>query len=594
MAESTRVPFWPLFICWIATAAALVARALLMGETTPLILDTDDAMRLTQVHDLLAGQGWYDSIQHRLNTPYGAEIHWSRLIDAPLAGLLLLLRGIVGNAADPALAYMWPLLLLGGFLWLVARIALQLGGPRALWPALLLPLVTLVTMAEFAPGRLDHHAVQILLALVMLLGALLAAADWRGALLSGIAAGLGLTIGIEALPMVAASVLALGLLWIGDGRHGSTLRAFGLALAATTLLGLMSSIAPNRWLVPGADAISATFALAALLCGLALVALSLLNIAGQGLRLAAGIAAGVLVLGLIVLSYPPLLAGPYGLVDPWLRDNWIDRIEEAAPFVTSLMAEPVYALAAGIPVLTAILVALWNIVSASERRRPWLIYLCFLMIALFVMALQIRAARFAMPLAIPGCAVLIAMAWRRMVTRNGFGPIFALLGSVIASSGLAIAPLVAIALLAQPGSADAAADPLRAARNACLMPGAFRDLAGLPPERVMAPIDLGSHLLLHTPHAVVAAPYHRNGAGVRDAFRFFNGPIAEARAVLEARGVGLVVICPAMREIRGLVDYTPDSFVSLFAADKLPAWLREVTLPGGVLRIYSVEPELGP
>jgi hypothetical protein len=106
----------------------------------------------------------------------------------------------------------------------------------------------------------------------------------------------------------------------------------------------------------------------------------------------------------------------------------------------------------------------------------------------------------------------------------------------------------------------------------------------------MTPIDLGSHMLLYTPHSVVAAPYHRNALGVLDAFRFFNGTIEDSRAMLRARGVTLVVICPAMKEIRGLVDHTPDSFVTLFAEGKLPAWLHEVSAPDAPLRVYSVEP----
>ena len=31
--------------------------------------DSDDAMRLVQVRDLLAGQGWFDMVQHRLMPP---------------------------------------------------------------------------------------------------------------------------------------------------------------------------------------------------------------------------------------------------------------------------------------------------------------------------------------------------------------------------------------------------------------------------------------------------------------------------------------------------------------------------------------------
>ena len=50
------------------------------------LLDTDDNMRISQVRALLHGQDWFDLRQYRLNPPYGANIHWSRLVDLPLAG----------------------------------------------------------------------------------------------------------------------------------------------------------------------------------------------------------------------------------------------------------------------------------------------------------------------------------------------------------------------------------------------------------------------------------------------------------------------------------------------------------------------------
>ena len=115
-------------------------------------------------------------------------------------------------------------------------------------------------------------------------------------------------------------------------------------------------------------------------------------------------------------------------------------------------------------------------------------------------------------------------------------------------------------------------------------------LAAMPPERVMTPIDLGSHLLAFTPHHVVAAPYHRNEAGVRDAFAFFNGPIEAGRDLLERRGVSLVVTCPALPEMRGLEDAAPDSFIRLSETGALPDWIVETSLPGEPLRVYAVLP----
>ena len=87
--------------------------------------DTDDNMRIMQVRGLLHGQGWYDLRQYRMNPPTGANIHWSRLVDLPIAGLILAFRPFLGGAGAErwavAIAPMLPYLLLVYSLALVAR-----------------------------------------------------------------------------------------------------------------------------------------------------------------------------------------------------------------------------------------------------------------------------------------------------------------------------------------------------------------------------------------------------------------------------------------------------------------------------------------
>jgi hypothetical protein len=78
--------------------------------------DTDDNMRIMQVRGLLHGQGWYDLRNYRMNPPFGANIHWSRLVDLPIAGLILGLRPFLGGPGAErwavAIAPMLPYLLL--------------------------------------------------------------------------------------------------------------------------------------------------------------------------------------------------------------------------------------------------------------------------------------------------------------------------------------------------------------------------------------------------------------------------------------------------------------------------------------------------
>lgn len=587
-AKTERIDWRLLAAFFVVTAIGLILRSIYGGM--PLINDTDDAMRLVEVRDFLGGQGWYDLTQHRLDAPYGASMHWSRLIDAPIAGLILVLRPVLGAWAETGAAYIYPLLMLLGLLWLSARLAIRLVGPDGALPGLALPAFSLVTLADFPPGRFDHHSAQILLLLVMVLATINALERPRQAIWAGIAAAVAIAIGIESLPGVVSAILAFGLSWVLDRRHAAALRWFGIAFALASLACLAIALPPERWLVPACDAISSVYALAALGTGVAFTTLSVANPHGWRSRLVAGAIAGAVLVAVVVGLFPQCLRGPYAALDPWLVTNWLDRIEEAQPAYLTLFANPVYVIPVSVPALLAVTVTVWQIVRGPAEARPrWLTYAAFLAVAVIVALVQVRAARMATSLAVPAGAAAIVAARALYLRRPNIGSIFGLVAGWIGFAGLALALIAGGALAALSSAQPAATGTAPAATPAdCRQPAAFATLAALPATRVMAPIDLGSHLLLFTPHSVVAAPYHRDQDGVRDTFRFFNDPIDEAHDVLTARGIGLVVICPAMPELRGLPDAAPDSFVRLLPEGKLPAWLNETTPPGSTLRTFSV------
>jgi hypothetical protein len=359
-------------------------------------------------------------------------------------------------------------------------------------------------------------------------------------------------------------------------------------------LALAQGVPPWRWLELRLDAISAVYAGAALLCAIAFVILSMLPLRSWIARLIAAVVAALAVIAILLAIDPAILKGPYAALDPWLVQNWLSHIAEAESWLQSMRDDPVYPLAVTIPVLVGLGTAVWNAVRRPPGSGAWLVAIGFLLMGLAVMLIQIRAARLVTPLAIPACAALIAMLWQYFRETKRALPAIGFFFSSLASAGLVIAAIVVIAEPTDPANATLGNTPLTNAapvsRDPCLLPSAFIDLSGLPPERIMAPVDLGSHILAYTPHAVVGAPYHRNQQGLLDTFHFFNEPIEQARAILDARGISLVVICPSMHEVRGLVDHTPDSFVSLFAANRLPGWLVDQSIPGATLKIYSVTP----
>lgn len=463
-------------------------------------------------------------------------------------------------------------------------------GPEGVLPALVLPLLSPAITAEFSPGRVDHHSVVVLLTLAMVLTAVEGLRRPRMAMVCGLLAATALAIATESLPGIGAAILVMGMVWVKDPARGALTRGFGVAFAGASVLHLMLARPPARWLEAACDMISPVYVAGALVVGAAFLLVSVLPAPRRAwhrllilgtLGLAGG--AG------IVIAYPDCLGGPYGQLDPWLREHWIGAIVEARPWGVSVIDIPAYALAAGVPVLAAVLVVCWRLWRVEAQREDWATLLVFLLATGLVMLVQLRGARLALMPAMPAAAWLIVTLRQRYLARPRLGQALALAGGWLAFAGLVLSLVVTMLVGMVPGRAQQVAQA-RASKAPCLVPTAFADLAGLPPERIMSPIDLGSHLLLKTPHAVVAAPYHRNEQGVLDAFRFFNEPIEAAREILDERGVGLVVICPAMAEMRGLAGAAEDSFVRLWENDSLPAWLAEESLPDSPLKVYAVLP----
>lgn len=585
MAQSFSERYRALLVpaVYLVIAAILLARAISNAASVPLLLDTDDAMRMVVVRDFLAGQNWYDHVQYRMNTPWGGEMHWSRLVDLPIAGLILLFRPFFGAGADMIAAYAYPLILLGLMLAVLAALARELVGREGVLPAVVLPAFALPMLNELAPGRIDHHGLQMVLMTATMLFAVKALKATRFALLAGLLAATSLAVGTETLPLAAAAVTALGLAWVIAPRHAPAMRLFGLAFAAAAVLHLALYLPPSRWFEPACDALSIVFVLAAVGAGLSLVLLGLLPLARPWQRLGAGLVLGGALLTGLVLAYPDCLRGPYGALDPYVIDVWMSRITETHPLLVDILALSPFAIGLAVPLALGCLAVVLAIWRDAEHRLAFVVVAVFIALAVAVTLLQVRGGRLALPLVMPALAWLIVAARRAYLVRRSVLRILALLLAWLGSAGL-VSALAAAALSPEPESVGGIG------RDACIMPAAFADLAGLPPERIMTPIDLGAHMLLHTPHAVVSGPYHRNRDGLRDVVTFLMQPLEAQRPMLAERGIGLVVTCNGLSEMH-LEGAAPDSFIALSAQDRLPAWLVDQSLPDSPLRVYAVLPQ---
>src|SRR3954470_2722048 len=232
---------WPLAAWFVFAVAALW---LMHGVS----LDTDSAMRLVEVRDLRAGQGWFDTVQHRINSPYGLPMHWSRLVDAPLALLSLV--------SEQFALIAWPLALMAASLLLLARLAERLGGRAAAGAVLVLALLCPELYATFTPGNIDHHGLQLVLMLMALLGVI----DQRPGP-TAVAVAVSLGVGLESLPY---ALVAIAFSLADQGRS----RKFGLTLAATALLLLVGTTADPYRTVPVCDTYSLFYAVLLMVGGL--------------------------------------------------------------------------------------------------------------------------------------------------------------------------------------------------------------------------------------------------------------------------------------------------------------------------------------
>ncbi len=522
--------------------------------------DADDLMRLQQIRDWLGGQAFGDVTQYRLG-PGGTAMHWSRLDDLVPAAIIYLFEGSLGrHGAEVAAVIVWPTMLMAAALALTGRIARRLGGADSAMSAMIVAAIAYPASTLFAPGRIDHHNLQMVLVLVVAL-ALVGPSTLRAGLAAGVAGALSLVVGMETAPLIAmgGAVLAVG--WVAYGvSTRDRMLGFGLGFGGAILLG-SGVFATTSWTFAGCDGFDAVVAHAAFLAALAPVVLALLPLSARRARAIALTIAALLLLAAVTVAAPQCLS-PYGGVDPQLRRLWLDRVGEALP-----LARAPWSVAIGYAglMVAGVAATAWQV--RRSREHGWLTLLALQLAALAITFLQVRGAYAGSLLAAPALGALIVAARSRGA--------LALAGAWVASAGM-LYPIAAQALVPdRPGPAG----------SSCTSPALIAALAGQPPGLVMAPVDTAAPAIAATPHRLVAGAYHRNNAGNLAMYRFYLGNSAQARAIAARLGVGYIVACDGFAGSVGR-----DSLAARLSAGDAPAWLeRAATTPDGAM-LYRVRP----
>jgi hypothetical protein len=572
---------WPwIVLVWAVLGCLLVLNGPIRNGGAVILSDTDDAMRLAEVSDLLEGQPWQDLTQYRDNAPFGSVMHWSRLIDAPIALLALAAKPFAGGHALDVAAVTWPLLLLLCLFFVSIALAQRLVGPDGRVAALILPVLSVPLLAEFSPARVDHHNVQILICGCLLLATVAGRLKPLPAAAAGFLAATSLAIGIETLHLAAVSVAAFALFWVFDPQRCARPTAtFAIALAAGTAAHFLVATPPALYTQPACDALSIVYVDAACLGSLALLGAVF---AGRRLQrplprllLIGGL--GAAALGITLALFPDCLRGPYGAVNAKLYDQMLGSVDEVRSLWQRLQLDVPSAIALAFGPIAALAVTAWIVrKQTGERRIDWLVLGGFLAVALLMTLMQIRGARLAALFAIPPGVWLIGEARSIYLARQRLTPALGMVASWLLFAGIAQFGFAAALSAGLAGPARAAA-PAQPAQKNCTDPRSFAELAALPSGRVIAPEGLGPYILYYTPHSIVSAGYHRNLDGFRDVLAFFADGAEAAEAIAKRRGLNYLVTCEGMRSISGV---TTSQWT----------WLVPIASADATLQIYRIDP----
>ena len=564
---------WWLLLFWLLTAALMVysrwaqMRGFGLG-------DTDDNMRIAQVRAWLAGQEWYDLRQYKLNPPFGADIHWSRIVDLPIAGIKLALAPLIGGAAAERWAVaVAPLLPMGVAMAAVSVTVRRLIAPQAFALAMAILLCAHSARGMWSPMRIDHHGWQ-LAALAVAVAGLIDPRRARGGLILGLATAFSLSIGLEMLLYLAFLGAAAGLLWIHDGGEARRLAPYGAALAGGCAIGfLLFASYANR--APVCDALSPVWLSAMVLAGAICVALAMATPARWPLRLGLAVLGGSVLLAAFAIAWPHCLGRLEG-VSPELDRMWLANVREARPIYRHGLATTVSVAALPIAGLIGYGLMLWRNRRDSAKLTAWAVTGAPALLAASLLLWQSRAGPAAQLLAVPGAT---AFAWTLipLVRKARLMPlrVVGTVGAFLLVSG--IFPQEIVTRIPQNKSTGRAA--VNKANGSCPTLAALRPVALQPKGYVLTFVDLGPRLISVTHHEAVAGPYHRNGNDILDVMKAFRGSLDYAHGIIERRGIDYVLVCPGMAESTNYVAQAKNGFYAQLARGKAPAWLTPVPLP---------------
>jgi hypothetical protein len=534
--------------------------------------DNDDGMRLVEVRDFLNGQGWFDLMQYRLGLDEGTLMHWSRLIDLPIAALIRFFGLFLDHdAAEAAALFVWPLSLAFPAMLAMGLAGRRVGGIAGMHLSFFLTGMAIYTGNRFAPGAIDHHNAQ--LALVATMVAMLFDERQRAwsYVVAGVAAALAIAIGAETMPFIAVYCLVVALLWAHGGEpFAAATKAFGLSLAITISILFFATVPPQHYSTVTCDNLSLGFySLATIGGGLLAASAVFASRLRFALRLAVLAAVGAVVLGSAVVIAPQCLRNPLADLDPMLVELWLRNVSEAQSIFALVSKEPFPVGAFYAPGLLAIAVCIFRSVQ-GDRVQVHLVLLALLSVSWAVALIQVRGAVFSNLLSILPLTLLIIDV-RRMSNGDSENAAAAL---VYILTVLASVPAVwAVGGAFLETQIDKTESVGETKSLSCFSKEALAPLGGLAAGLVSAPSDMGVPILRYTANRVLSAPYHRNQGGMLTEMHIGLAEPQEAEAFLRGVGVTVLAFCPDDLQTRAIERLKPDGLYGQLGKGNIPPYL---------------------
>lgn len=539
-------------------------------------MSTDDTMRLVEVRDLLNGQRWFDLWQHRLNPP-GILMHWSRIVDLPLAAINLALRPLFGSSEAEAIAlFIWPLTLFAVAVILIVAIARQMSGGVVIAQigAAVLALLAKPAMVHFRPGAIDHHNVQICLLLALILFALQLERRTSRAALAGLTASLSLAVGLETLPVIAVVSIAVAGLFVWRGQLvARPVVTYALVLAMSSSILAFVLLPLPALLSPVCDTLGGPILLLTVggVISLALMTAIDRQWPGVWIRLTSAAVLSATVVGAFASLFRECVASPYATLDPLVVSLWLDKVQETVSLETMFRLGPEEILSFYAFPLIAIGLAIAALVrSNSHDQFRWTLAILVLATQFGISIWQMRGASGAAMIAAPIFAAAAVSVWPPLaVGRNLMILALAVSPTTFAIFGIIAKPLTDV--IFKPEMTSPGPDSSK-----CMGVSDVASLRQLPKGRVMAPIDLGPAILAETNHDVFAAPYHRNDGNLA-MLKLMLAPAPVAHQMLSEYKVDYVVVCRTAPN-QDFVDLAPNGLEAKLASGEVPAFLAPIDL----------------